>query len=326
MGRNFSHSARDSPVKLRIVTPVLIRCSSGKAGARRALATAALVLAGLASAATSYRVRPGDNLTTIAQRAGISVSALRAANPRLNNANHVEAGQLLRIPNRQLPGQTHRVKDGENLTVIAHRYGLTLPQLLRANPQIDARRPLRAGVTLQIPGRTVAARLPSSGSAVLGRASTPSSAARRTPAATVRAASIRVTSAPSAMGWLWPVAGYRFISSGFGDRVLDGEHEQHYGVDIVASPGTPVRAARGGRVLESRLDLERGWGWTVVLEHPDGWITRYAHLSATLVRAGEQVVQGQSVGRVGSTGRSTGPHLHFGTYLRWNPKDPLALY
>lgn len=284
------------------------------------------MLAGLASAATSYRVRPGDNLTTIARRAGISISALRAANPRLNNANHVEAGQVLRIPNRLLPGQTHRVKEGENLTLIAHRYGLTLPQLLRANPQIDAHRPLRAGIAIQIPERNVAARLPSSGSSPLGRDTAASSPARRTPAATVRAASVRVSLAPSASGWLWPVAGYRFISSGFGERNIDGDHEMHYGVDIVAPQGTPVRAARSGRVLESRADFERGWGWTVVLEHPDGWITRYAHLSANLIKAGEWVTQGQVIGRVGSTGRSTGPHLHFGTYMRWNPKDPLSLY
>ena len=63
-----------------------------------------------------------------------------------------------------------------------------------------------------------------------------------------------------------------------------------------------------------------------MLQHPDGWITRYAHLSQNLVKAGESVVRGQKIGRVGNTGHSTGPHLHYGTYLRWNPKDPLSLY
>ncbi|EYB69431.1 peptidase M23B [Deinococcus phoenicis] len=285
------------------------------------LVTGTLVLAGLASAATSYRVRPGDNLTVIAQRAGISVAALKAANPGLRNANQVQAGKTLSIPNRQLPGQLHRVKSGENLTSIAHRYGLRLPQLLQANPGLNTHRPLRAGASVQIPGRNVAARLPSP-----GRLTGSPVVRRSAPAATLRTASIRVSSALSASGWLWPVGGYRYVSSGFGDRVLDGEHEGHYGVDIVAPQGAIVRAARSGRVLESRADFERGWGWTVVIEHPDGWITRYAHLSANLARTGERVVQGQPIGRVGSTGRSTGPHLHFGTYLRWNPKDPLALY
>lgn len=286
---------------------------------RRGLLAAALALTGLASAATPYRVQPGDNLTVIAQRGGISVAALRAANPALKSADHVEAGQVLQIPNRQLPGEVHRVKSGENLTVIASRYGLSLTQLLRANPQLNARKPLQLGASVKIPGRNVAARLPAT--------VTPQPrAARRSSAAAVRTASTRVASVPSALGWLWPVAGFGYISSSFGERTLEGDQEMHYGVDIVAPQGTVVRAARAGRVLESRADLERGWGWTVVLEHPDGWITRYAHLSANLVRAGERVTQGQPIGRVGNTGRSTGPHLHYGTYLRWNPKDPLALY
>jgi murein DD-endopeptidase MepM/ murein hydrolase activator NlpD len=147
----------------------------------------------------------------------------------------------------------------------------------------------------------------------------------------VRPAAIRVNSstpAPSSSSgrWLWPVAGYHSISSDYGSRVLDGVREMHYGVDIVAPTGTLVRAARSGRVLESRPDFDRGWGWTVVLEHPDGWITRYAHLSANLAKQGELVTRGQPIGRVGNTGRSTGPHLHYGTYLRWNPRDPLSLY
>ncbi|SMB89254.1 LysM peptidoglycan-binding domain-containing M23 family metallopeptidase [Deinococcus hopiensis] len=316
---------------------VLIRRSSEswarsaflKQGLRKELATAALVLAGSllgswGSAATSYRVQPGDNLSSIAGRAGVSVSALRAANPSLRNADQVRAGVTLMVPNRQLPGKTYRVRSGENLTVIAHRSGMTVGQLLRANPQLQGGRLLRAGAVLQIPGRTVAARI---GNGQGGeRPEVQASRPARGRGATVRPASIRVSVGPAASGWLWPVAGHAYISSGFGDRTLEGEHEMHYGVDIVAPEGTPVRAARAGRVLESRADFARGWGWTVVMEHEGGWITRYAHLSQNLVRAGEYVTRGQTVGRVGSTGRSTGAHLHFGTYLRWNPRDPLALY
>lgn len=295
------------------VNPVLIRRSSGafRPAARPGLLAAALLasalLAPAAGAASSYRVRPGDNLTVIAARAGVSLSALRAANPGLRNANQVQAGRTLRIPDRQLAARTHRVRGGENLTVIARRYGLTLSGLLNANPRYRGGRVVRIGAVLRIPARRVAAR---SGGA-----------------ATVRAASIRVSAAPaSSAGWLWPVRGYAAVSSDFGPRVLEGEREMHYGVDIVAPHGSPVRAARSGRVIESRADFKRGWGWTVVIEHPDGWITRYAHLSANLIRAGEPVAQGQVIGRVGNTGRSTGTHLHFGTYLRWNPKDPLSLY
>jgi murein DD-endopeptidase MepM/ murein hydrolase activator NlpD len=203
------------------------------------------------------------------------------------------------------------VKSGENLSVIAARYGLSLSALLSANPTYRGGKAVWAGARLTIPARSAA---PSPAPAASG------TAARS--AATVRAAS----SSGRSGGWLWPVTGYHGVSSGYGPRVLGGVREDHLGVDIVAPVGTPVRAARSGRVLESRPDFDRGWGWTVVLEHPDGWITRYAHLSANLVRKGELVVRGQPVGRVGNTGRSTGPHLHFGTYLRWNPRDPLSLY
>jgi murein DD-endopeptidase MepM/ murein hydrolase activator NlpD len=301
---------------LRGVNLLLILRSLG-AAARRMLLTAGLALLGLAflglaSAATSYRVRPGDNLTVIAQRAGLSISALKAANPGLRNANHVEAGQTLKIPARQLPGRTYNVRSGENLTVIARRNGLTLTQLLNANPQYRGGRLVRIGATLRIPPRSVPAR---------------SVEARNSGGATLRPASIRVSAAPtSAGGWLWPAPGYTGLSSDFGSRILDGEREMHYGVDIPAPYGNVVRAARSGRVLEARADFERGWGLTVVIEHENGWITRYAHLSALLTRAGQTVTQGQSVGRVGNTGRSTGTHLHFGTYLRWNPRDPLTLY
>ncbi|GGS38748.1 hypothetical protein GCM10008961_32780 [Deinococcus knuensis] len=258
-----------------------------------------------AQAVTSYRVQPGDTLSGIAARAGVSAAQIRAVNARLRGTDQVQAGWVLTLPDRTLPARTHTVKSGENLSVIAARYGLSLSALLSANPAYRDGKALWTGARLTIPSR--------------GAAPTAAPVARST--ATVRAAS-----SSGAGGWLWPVAGHHTISSGYGSRVLDGTREDHWGVDIVAPVGTLVRAARSGRVLESRPDYDRGWGWTVVLEHPDGWITRYAHLSANLVKKGELVVRGQPVGRVGNTGRSTGPHLHFGTYLRWNPRNPLSLY
>lgn len=272
------------------------------------LTAVAALLGGVSLAASSYRVQSGDTLSGIAVRAGVTVAQLRAANPSLRDANSVQAGRVLTLPGRVLPATSYRVREGDNLTVIAQRVGLTLAQLVRANPKYAGGKPVWAGAVIQIPARTVAARTGTT--------------------ATVRPAAIRVdpVSPASSGAWLWPVAGYRSITSDYGSRVLDGVREMHYGIDIVAPTGTLVRAARSGRVLESRPDFDRGWGWTVVMQHPDGWITRYAHLSANLVRQGEQVVRGQPIGRVGNTGRSTGPHLHFGTYLRWNPRNPLSLY
>ena len=270
----------------------------------------ALALSTSALAATPYRVKSGDTLIGIAERAGVSVSQIRAVNPSLQNSSVVKVGLTIQIPNKQLPARKYHVKTGENLTVIARKFNMSLNQLLRANPAYKNGKNVWAGAVITIPGRNTAANLGST-----RRASTP----------VIRTAAIRVN-AVSNKGWLWPVPGYRYVSSGYGERDLDGSNAMHYGVDIVAPVGTPVVAARSGRVIESRADFERGWGWTVVVEHPDGWITRYAHLSQNLVKKGEMVNRGQRVGRVGNTGRSTGAHLHYGTYLRWNPKNPLSLH
>lgn len=276
----------------------------------------ALTLSSSSLAATAYRVKTGDTLIGIAGRAGVSVAQLRAVNPHLKRSSVVKVGQSLQIPNRQLAARKYHVKAGENLTTIARKFNMSLSQLLRANPVYKSGKNVWAGAVITIPGGKVAANL--------GR--------RAASAPVIRAAGIRVNAAPrvsvpsDAKNWLWPVPGYHDVSSGFGERELDGTNAMHYGVDIVAPQGTPVLAARGGRVIESRADLARGWGWTVVVEHPDGWITRYAHLSQNLVKKGELVNRGQRVGRVGNTGRSTGAHLHYGTYLRWNPKNPLSLY
>ncbi|WP_243398288.1 LysM peptidoglycan-binding domain-containing M23 family metallopeptidase [Deinococcus koreensis] len=276
-----------------------------------ALLAAALLWSG-AQAGSSYRVQRGDTLSEIAARSGVSMAELRAVNARLRGSAQVQAGWVLAIPDRRLPASTHRVTEGQNLTVIARKYGLTLSQLVRANPRYQGGKPVWAGAVLTIPARTAHAggSAPARGGMSVRAAST-SSPAR---------------SAASGGRWLWPLPGHQTISSGFGERELGGETEVHYGIDIVAPTGTLVRAARSGRVLESRPDYDRGWGWTVVVEHPDGWITRYAHLSVNLAKQGELVVRGQGIGRVGNTGRSTGPHLHFGTYLRWSPRDPLSLY
>ena len=279
----------------------------GGASWGRAALLGAVLTAGLTggAGAGSYRVKAGDTLSGIAVRTGVSVTALRAANPRLKSSDAVQAGWVLTVPTSSAPSTaapvkagTYTVRDGENLMVIARRFGLSVTQLVNANPQYRGGKAVWAGAKLVIPPRTATAS---------------------------RAVTVRATGSRPGR-WAWPLPGYHAISSDYGARVLDEGPEMHYGVDIVAPHGTPVRAARSGRVLESRADFERGWGWTVVLEHPDGWITRYAHLSANLVQKGELVVRGQPVGRVGNTGRSTGPHLHFGTYLRWNPRDPLSLY
>lgn len=113
----------------------------------------------------------------------------------------------------------------------------------------------------------------------------------------------------------WPVNAP--ISSPFGPR--DGRN--HNGVDLAANMGDSIRAARDGEVLLS--GTVPGYGLTVVLRHGDGTRTLYGHASRLLVRAGQRVKQGEAIARVGSTGRSTGPHLHFEIIVQEKPRDPL---
>ncbi len=118
-----------------------------------------------------------------------------------------------------------------------------------------------------------------------------------------------------------PVAGR--ISSSFGLREdpIDGLHRHHDGLDIAAPAGTPVRAAGGGVVVRATDDAG-GYGRMVVVDHGDGLTTRYAHLSDMTVREGDRLEPGAVLGRVGSTGRSTGPHLHFEVRRGDHPVDP----
>jgi Peptidase family M23 len=118
----------------------------------------------------------------------------------------------------------------------------------------------------------------------------------------------------------WPVHGQ--ITSNFGLRrsPWGGGLEHHPGIDIRSPPGTPVRAPGTARV--SKVSSQGGYGKNLVLDHGNGVRSRYAHLNKLEVKAGEQVERGQVIGRVGSTGRSTGPHLHYEVIVQGKRVDP----
>ncbi|PTN39088.1 peptidoglycan DD-metalloendopeptidase family protein [Desulfonatronum sp. SC1] len=120
----------------------------------------------------------------------------------------------------------------------------------------------------------------------------------------------------------WPLEGR--VSSGFGWRrdPFTGEQAWHSGVDMVAPKGAPIGAAWDGRVVF--VGQRGGYGNMVVLEHSGGWRSYYAHNDQNSVKVGDKVQAGQQIATVGSTGRSTGPHLHFEVRqgaTAWNPKQ-----
>jgi len=119
---------------------------------------------------------------------------------------------------------------------------------------------------------------------------------------------------------LAPVSG--FFSDGFGWRrdPIDGAREFHKGVDIVASTGTPVRASADG--LVTAAGRQAGYGAMIQLVHGFGMSTRYGHLSRVMVTPGQRVKRGDVIGLVGSTGRSTGPHLHYEVFRAGVQVDP----
>jgi len=113
-----------------------------------------------------------------------------------------------------------------------------------------------------------------------------------------------------------------YDGSGFGARIdpFTGRRTQHDGVDFVAPPGTPILAAAGGVVVAAEWHSE--YGNMIDIDHGDGLKTRYAHASKSLVRVGDLVRPGQMIARVGSTGRSTGAHLHFEVHVNGVPRNP----
>src|SRR5690606_14513296 len=120
---------------------------------------------------------------------------------------------------------------------------------------------------------------------------------------------------------LMPVS-YPFLSSSFGWRrnPVTGRHAMHEGLDFAAPKGTPIHASSGGVVTEARY--APGYGKLVEINHGNGRITRYAHPSSINVKMGDLVEKGQMIARVGSTGRSTGSHLHFEVRMAGHPLDP----
>lgn len=132
--------------------------------------------------------------------------------------------------------------------------------------------------------------------------------------------------ASGSKGWVWPVAGYHRISSPFGMRVhpVTGVYKLHDGTDIAVPSGVPIKAAKGGTVVKSYF--HNAYGNYIVIDHGNGIQTGYAHMSRRAVSVGTKVSAGQVIGYVGSTGWSTGAHLHLQFIVNGSYANPMSYY
>ena len=136
---------------------------------------------------------------------------------------------------------------------------------------------------------------------------------------------------PTGDGWLWPLPASNLkLTSAFGYRMHPVDHvpNSHTGIDVAASTGVPIYAARGGQVIMSEYGAGANWSYGnfVVIDHGDGTTTLYAHMSSRAVSEGELVSQGQTIGAVGDTGNTSGPHLHYEVRRNGQRTDPEAYY
>lgn len=225
-----------------------------------------------------------------------------------------------------LLGAVHVVKKGETIYRIARTYGIEPRDLMEANDLSDPRQ-LRLGLELFVPGARRPLDVPPLAPGTEPEdARGPPEPARPAPAPTAGpppagrappgpppAAPPRSGAGPG--GLRWPVKG--LLYSRFGMR----QGQRHDGIDVAAPEGSPVTAAADGTVVYA--GQQSGYGHVVIVRHPGGLLTLYAHNAKVLVAEGARVKAGEAIARVGQSGSTTGPHLHFEVRQGTRPRDPL---
>ncbi|MBI5067210.1 MAG: peptidoglycan DD-metalloendopeptidase family protein [Deltaproteobacteria bacterium] len=227
----------------------------------------------------------------------------------------------------ELLGAIHVVKQGETVYRIARTYGLEVRDLLEVNDLSDPRQ-LRVGMELFVPGARGPRPVPALGAAGPAEVAEPDEPAEPEPPPGARPrppapgaappASERPAARPSGKEPLlrWPVKG--LLYSRFGMR----QGQRHDGIDLAAPEGSPVTAAADGAVVYA--GQQAGYGHVVILRHARGLLTVYAHNARLLVAEGDKVRAGDPIARVGQSGKTTGPHLHFEVREGAKPRDPLV--
>lgn len=230
-----------------------------------------------------YVVRDGDTLSQIAEMFDVTANTILWSNDIKNGV--IQPGQSLVI--LPIVGVRHIVKDGDTMSTIAKKYGADIDEILEYN-QVASLDELSVGETLVIPGGEIA-----------------------TPVHKVVASKVSGgSSGGSSVGFIHPAPG---------SVRTQGIHGYN-AVDLAGSYGATIRAAAAGEVIVAKASgWNGGYGNYVVIRHGDGTQTLYAHMSSVSVGVGTYVAAGQTVGAMGSTGRSTGTHLHFEVRGARNP-------
>lgn len=237
-----------------------------------------------------YVVRPDDTLSEIADMFGVSVNTIVWAN-NLKSVRDVNPGDVLII--LPVSGVERTIVKGDTLKSLAKKYSSDAGEIAQYNG-LDSNAPLEIGSTVIIPGGEIAAPAPS------------------------------VRPSPTVIREPYPVDDS--VQTGYysnplpGGIITQGLHDGR-AIDIGAARGTPIHAPADGVVIIVRNNggWNGGYGNYVVITHDNGTQTLYAHMKSAIVSAGQAVLSGQTIGYVGSTGRSTGPHLHFEVRGAANP-------
>ena len=234
-----------------------------------------------------YEVQEGDTLGTIADKFGVSIDTIRWANPDdiKTEKTVIKPGQTVKIP--PVTGVMHKVKSGETVYSVAKKYGISAQAIVDfpfnefSNDETFA---LAIGQSLVIPDGVVPDVKPWSPTSSLARVMTPD------------AGSVSATGS-----WIWPTSG----------SITQRFYPWHKGLDIANKSGGVILAADSGVVVMAGWPDNVGYGNRILIDHGNGYQTLYAHLSKVSVQPGQAVNRGNVIGTMGSTGRSTGVHLHF---------------
>lgn len=240
-----------------------------------------------------YTVQSGDVIGRIAEKFGVSANTILWENNLTWNST-IRPGQTLRI--LQDSGINHEVVSGDTVLGIAKKYQANADTIIKANKLADAS-DISIGDLLFIPDGVRPTRIVSSYQAPDTSSTTiPPSAA----------------DPDTDTKLLWPV---------LSKRITQYYHWGHSGLDIGDKTGNPIYAAEAGKV--ERSGWSKGYGYNVIINHGNGIQTLYAHASKLLVEAGDSVSRGQTIALVGSTGWSTGPHLHLEVRVNGVRKNPI---